>query len=992
MNSNVKPKSNSIGGELSIFISYSRSDMEFTDKLVTELDDRGFRCLIDRRDMEYGEAWQGVLRDLIAECDTVVFVVSPRSVSSQWCRWELSEISRLSKRLVPVVLEDVPVSALPPEIASIHLLPLGDEEHFDERLDDLESALLTDREWVKNHNRLLGLAMSWDKSERSSDGLLRGAELSDAETWKSRPTKSELLANVIVEAFISESRAAAVRGQKIRTRLVSGVAIGALSLAGIAIWQGAIAVQNAELATTNEKRAVVALKDSQRNVSLFRARTSETLLAKNEATAAALVAMEALPDKSSEDANRRAWPLVPEALDVLDRSLGARISERNLLAHKSRVHRLRFNATGDKLISSGLDGARLWDVGAGRTVANLTGSIGQQAIVWQARFSPDGSKALTVQWDGKVRVWDAGTGKLLREAKNHDFGETRDIVFTKSGKRYITSGGGVVTVWDANKHEVIGRGKDTITNEDNHWGTVVLGITVNEAAGLFATQSLAEELFVYSLESGDRVSVLRGHQGATWLAKFSPDGKWLVTGGKDGNVLFWPVQENRVIEEPKQLSLGKTPVTSLEFGPEGAHILATTEDGVISVISQETQQVTRTIEASGAKQAAWGPYGEKFVTIGWTQNAIVWSFKSGQRIATFSAGDSNIMSAAFTPDGKALATGAENGRITIWPIETEKPGSPANLSPKECRQIIWSTVKAFGSEGPPAAARNIHRVETSDEIKALLPRLAEREPFTQMIKAFKQAAVPGGTFTYYDLVAVHEPSRRVATIAMDGNPEWQKGLTEWTQKAIVWDIDTGELLGTLDGHTSRIHGVVYSHDGSRLLTYGDDKTARVWDAKTYEPISVFRGHEGYVLSGCFGPKGQRAVTGGSDNTVRVWDASTGRQVLLRRIGLNGVWFIGSGEGGDRAIASDLPMSPRTREPRPQKSVAVPLHTNLQKILNTAKQRVGRCLTKIERDRYLLPPRPPAWCVEMKKTPYHTEEWSKWLETSRTQPDAPLPGR
>lgn len=107
--------------KLIVFISYSRSDMAFADRLVAALHARGFACKIDRRHLEYGQKWQEMLADFIAEADTVVFVVSPRSIKSKWCRWELAQVAEKSKRVVPVIWEPVAPEPLPPEIGDWHL-------------------------------------------------------------------------------------------------------------------------------------------------------------------------------------------------------------------------------------------------------------------------------------------------------------------------------------------------------------------------------------------------------------------------------------------------------------------------------------------------------------------------------------------------------------------------------------------------------------------------------------------------------------------------------------------------------------------------------------------------------------------------------------------------------------------------------------------------------------------------------------------------------
>lgn len=72
--------------KLKIFISHSRTDAAaLADELVAGLELAGFAPFLDRHDIAGGEDWEVRLGSLIAESDTVVFVVSPASVKSERC-------------------------------------------------------------------------------------------------------------------------------------------------------------------------------------------------------------------------------------------------------------------------------------------------------------------------------------------------------------------------------------------------------------------------------------------------------------------------------------------------------------------------------------------------------------------------------------------------------------------------------------------------------------------------------------------------------------------------------------------------------------------------------------------------------------------------------------------------------------------------------------------------------------------------------------------
>jgi len=86
--------------QFKIFISYSRSDMAFADELVDGLDYSEFETSIDRHSILEGEDWKKRLGALIADADTVVFILSLDSVTSDICVWEVEEAYRLGYKFM----------------------------------------------------------------------------------------------------------------------------------------------------------------------------------------------------------------------------------------------------------------------------------------------------------------------------------------------------------------------------------------------------------------------------------------------------------------------------------------------------------------------------------------------------------------------------------------------------------------------------------------------------------------------------------------------------------------------------------------------------------------------------------------------------------------------------------------------------------------------------------------------------------------------------
>jgi len=85
-------------------------------------------------------------------------------------------------------------------------------------------------------------------------------------------------------------------------------------------------------------------------------------------------------------------------------------------------------------------------------------------------------------------------------------------------------------------------------------------------------------------------------------------------------------------------------------------------------------------------------------------------------------------------------------------------------------------------------------------------------------------------------------------------------------------------IAGLVGHDGPILSCTFSPDDLRLLTSGNDGTARLWDVATGKELRQFRGHDGSVLDCAFSPDGVLLLTAGCDGTARLWETNSGIQV------------------------------------------------------------------------------------------------------------------
>src|SRR5437868_1933882 len=105
-----------------VFISYSRKDTPFIGRLEAALKARQFEPLVDRSEIYAFEEWWQRIESLIASADTVIFVLSPESVSSEVALKEVAFAASLNKRFAPILFRHMDGKSVPEELARLNFV------------------------------------------------------------------------------------------------------------------------------------------------------------------------------------------------------------------------------------------------------------------------------------------------------------------------------------------------------------------------------------------------------------------------------------------------------------------------------------------------------------------------------------------------------------------------------------------------------------------------------------------------------------------------------------------------------------------------------------------------------------------------------------------------------------------------------------------------------------------------------------------------------
>jgi serine/threonine protein kinase/WD40 repeat protein len=610
-------------------------------------------------------------------------------------------------------------------------------------------------------------------------------------------------------------------------------------------------------------------------------------------------------------------------------SISDGIEARRLASGSSNVpaNTIAFNTEGTQVAIGYADGnVVIFDTNGSQIVqlpqvsANAVNSI---------VFRPDTSNDMVIAFDDTTRYWDAGLsifipfdlgnilarlGKVQAVAFSDDTTSVltstsaplfflSELSFGESGESVLTSQSDV-----GNRPQLWSIDVDNLQREDNnvrpvrvsypeHLGQVT-DVSYSPNGDFLVSAAADGSVFLVDAGTGQLVRRLLAHEASVWDAAFSSDGRFILTGGADNVMYLWDFNTNIGNEETYD-GVGEgdvinASVSQVRFTEDG-RIFSGSDRGEVALWGFEnyTPEFAQPLVQSEVPQVVYRVLETTDETTG---ESVIRLLSGSLDMRYYDMASSEILASYDRDEATAFVNDiaiTSDGKLAVWAggyFQRVESRDALNRDIRIPILTLWDT-----QTGQVVRNFDVLSLQTEQSDIAATPTPTP------------EAAVDVEATATED--ANQQVDNSITAVAL--YPDGTKMVTgDEFGRIIIWDLNTGERLTELEGHTDIISVLRFNDDGTQLLSGSADRIIILWriDADVVRSFQQrrFIGHTDLINDVDFSPVDAEnaasintIVSGSEDRRVIQWDATTGEilQILAEQSNpITTVQFTPDGKG------------------------------------------------------------------------------------------------
>ncbi|KAJ1965775.1 60S ribosomal subunit assembly or modification protein [Dispira parvispora] len=303
-----------------------------------------------------------------------------------------------------------------------------------------------------------------------------------------------------------------------------------------------------------------------------------------------------------------------------------------------------------------------------------------------------------------------------------------------------------------------------------------------------------DKAYLWRRDTGETCYTWDGFTDSVTTVRFNLDGTMVAAGSMDGKVGVWYTADGKSVATLD----GPSEVTWLDWHSRGNILLAGSADGTM-----------------------W-----------------MWALPSGQCMNVFSGHPEPVTCGQFTPNGRQIVTGSDDGSLNIWDPKTA------------------TTIHRLNSHDARFHAETITAMDVSSDSTIVLTGSTDHTARLVHLQNGQMVGALGEHTDSVETVGFSHTMSLAATGSVDG-------------KINIWDVQTLRLRQTVH-HDEAVTKLLWHHESPLLTTTSADRTVKVWDARTGHCEKTWVGHHDAILDFAMTKDGHSVVTGSDDGCCLVF--------------------------------------------------------------------------------------------------------------------------
>ncbi len=399
---------------------------------------------------------------------------------------------------------------------------------------------------------------------------------------------------------------------------------------------------------------------------------------------------------------------------------------------------------------------------------------------------------------------------------------------------------------------------------------VVRALDLSADESMIALAAVDNSIRVVRVETAE-IRSLVGHEEQVFALAFAPDVKHLATGTQVGRVGVWDLSNGSY----RELGRHEGAVLDLVWDPAGGRFFTAGADGTVHLYEGETGRV---FFRGATQRLAIAPDGRHLAVTAGDRTIALIDAHSAEVVDRYLT-ESGVRALRFAADGAWLAVGHEDGTVGALDLKNR------------IEKIVEA--KHRGEIRRLAIDRSGRHLASASEDQTVLVDGEKLDSFSEPVNgvAFFSGGSRLAVSTYHSLTIYKldtlEKERATAAgharpaVSVLFSPDGTRLVSASTDRLVkLWDVESGRELATLSGHEGPVHEMAFSPDGTLLATPSNDRTVRLWEVAEQRERARLFGHTGAVWTAAFSPDGRVLASTGRDRTIRLWDVAAGRELRV----------------------------------------------------------------------------------------------------------------